>query len=114
MPDEKTDDKTNFGFFIAIRDKQFKKDAFSLAMKIRKLGIPADIDYLGRSLKAQMKQADKSGFKYSIIIAEDEMARGTVAVRNMENSKQFELSLKDINNTEDSKQFGELIERGQQ
>lgn len=113
MPEEKTDDRNSFGFFIAIRDKQFKKDAFSLAMKIRKLGISADIDYLGRSLKAQMKQADKSGFKYSMIIAEDEMARGKIVVRNMANSKQFELRMEDIFNAEDSKQFGELIEKGQ-
>ncbi len=113
MPEETTDDENNFGFFIAIHDKQFKKDAFSLAMKIRELSISADIDFLGRSLKAQMKQADKSGFKYSMIIAEDEMERGKIVVRNMANSKQFELRLEDIYHAEDSKQFGELIERGQ-
>ena len=74
-----------------MRAVEYEKEAFKLAMKIRELGIPADIDYLGRSLKAQMKQADKGGYGYTMILAEDEMARGTVVVRDLKSSKQSEL-----------------------
>ncbi len=106
--------REEFGFFIAIGDQKFKAEAFKLLKAIRSIGLPADIDYLGRSLKGQMKQADKSGLSHAMILAESEVARGKVAVRNMQNSKQFELTLIDIYNTKDAEQLGDLIETGQQ
>lgn len=106
--------REEFGFFIAIGDRKFKAEAFKLLKAIRSIGLPADIDYLGRSLKGQMKQADKSGLSHAMILAESEVARGKVAVRNMQNSKQFELTLIDIYNARDAEQLGDLIETGQQ
>ena len=85
-----------FGFYIAVRGDDFRNESFKLMGSIRRLGVAAEIDYLGRSLKAQMKQADKSGLNYVLIMAEDEMARGCVVVRDLENSEQFELKLDDI------------------
>jgi len=101
--------RKDFGFFIVVGDSRYKKEAFGLITRIRKLGIPADIDYLGRSLKAQMKQADKSGFIYSIILAEDEMSRGKAVLRNMADSRQTEIFVKDVLDAENSGQLGELI-----
>jgi histidyl-tRNA synthetase len=106
--------REEFGFFIAIGDRKFKAEAFKLLKAIRSIGLPADIDYLERSLKGQMKQADKSGLSHALILAESEMARAKVAVRNMQNSKQFELTLIDIYNAKDAEQLGDLIETGQQ
>ncbi len=106
-------DREKFGFFIAVADQKFKTEAFKLLNAIRSIGFPADIDYLGRSLKGQMKQANKSGLSYALILAEDEAAKGKVAVRNMLNSKQFELALIDIYNATDAKELGDLIETGQ-
>lgn len=100
-----------FGFFIAVRDPKFKREAFELAMKIRSLGIPADIDYLGRSLKAQMKQADKSGYLYSMILAEDEMARGKAVVRNLTDSRQTEFDINEIMTSSGAKSLKELIRK---
>jgi histidyl-tRNA synthetase len=97
------------GFFVAVRNADYKKEAFGLAEKIRKLGIPADIDYLGRSLKAQMKLADKSGFRYSIILAEDEMARGMAVVRDMADSSQCEIELEEMHKVKNAKHLEELI-----
>jgi histidyl-tRNA synthetase len=110
MSDEKSErEQKDLGFFIVIGDSGYKKEGFGLATKIRNLGIPADTDYLGRSLKAQMKQADKSGFYYSIILAEDEMARGNVIVRNMVDSNQFEIELNSLFKAKNALQLGELI-----
>ncbi len=106
---EPAGDRKNFGFYVVVRDFRYKKEAFGLVTKIRKLGLPADIDYLGRSLKAQMKQADKSGFNYSIILAEDEMARGKAVLRNMVDSRQFEIELNDFLKVKNAIQLGELI-----
>lgn len=105
---EDTGDKSD-GFYVAIRDPEYKKEAFNLVMKIRGLGMAADLDYLGRSLKAQMKQADKSGFRYSIILAEDEMSRGKAILRNMANSGQVEISIEEILRAENPEQLGDII-----
>ena len=110
---DEASDREEFGFFIAIRDQKFKAEAFKLSNAIRSIGIPADIDYLGRSLKGQMKQANKSGLSYALILAESEVAAGKVAVRNMRNSKQFELALIDIYNAKDAEELGDLIETKQ-
>ena len=49
-------------------------------------------------MKAQMKQANKFQAKQVLIFGEDEVARNAVAVRNMANSEQQEIALKDIIN----------------
>jgi histidyl-tRNA synthetase len=97
------------GYYVAVRDPKYKKEAFALVMKIRRLGLTADTDYLGRSLKAQMKQADKSGLRYSIILAEDEMARGRAVLRNMADSGQVEISIESILKAENRDQLGDII-----
>ncbi len=101
------------GVYIAIRHERFKTEAFKLSQALRGIGVPADLDYLGRSLKAQMKQADRSGLSHTMILAEDEMDRGAGIVRNLENSKQFEILLVDIYKMSGGHQFGEAIEKGE-
>jgi histidyl-tRNA synthetase len=75
------------------------------------LGLAADIDYLGRSLKAQMKQADRNGFRHTFLLADEEMSRGLVIVRDMTDSRQFEVELSTIYAVRNAGQFGELIGR---
>jgi histidyl-tRNA synthetase len=97
------------GFFIAISDNSFKDEACKLVNKIRKLGFAADIDYLGRSMKAQMKQANRSRFQYTIILANQEMSRGQMLFRNMASSAQTEIELKKIYDVQYAEQLGEII-----
>lgn len=101
-----------FGFYLVISDERFRPDAFKLAGFLRRLGITADIDYQVRSMKAQMKQANKSGFRYAVIFGEDEMNRGAVVLRNMADSGQFEVVLSDIYNIGNTEEFGEFIGKG--
>jgi histidyl-tRNA synthetase len=97
------------GVFIVVANKAFAFEAYKLAHRFREVGLSADIDYLGRSLKAQMKQADRSRFSHAIILADDEMARGIVIVRNMVNSKQTELELAKLYQLASAKDFGDLV-----
>jgi len=97
------------GAFIVAANKAFETEAFKLARIFRELGLSADIDYLGRSFKSQMKQADRSRFSHAIIMADDEMARGMVIVRNMVNSKQIELELARLYQLSSAKDFGEIV-----
>jgi histidyl-tRNA synthetase len=100
------------GCFIISADETFREEALRLAAFLRKHDIPSDIDYQSKSLKAQMKQAGKSGLRYSIIMAGDEMSRGNAVLRNMIDSSQIEVSLSDIYNVDNVNEFGELFEKG--
>ncbi len=55
-----------------------------LAAKLRAAGVKTEFDLMGRGLKAQMKYADKCGARFSAVIGDEEMARGSAALKNME------------------------------
>lgn len=61
--------------------------------ELRKCGIHAECDHQGRSLKAQMKYANKSGARFVIAVGEDEVIKGIVKIKNMTDSFETELSL---------------------
>ncbi|MDR1651137.1 MAG: histidine--tRNA ligase [Synergistaceae bacterium] len=63
-------------------------EAASLAHELRAAGLSADMDFMGRSMKTQMKSASQNGAKFVCIIGEDEAASGTVSVKNMSNGEQ--------------------------
>lgn len=70
--------------------------AFKLAEEFRAAGIYAETDLVSRSLKAQMKYADKKHAKYTLIIGDSELESGKVQLKDMRASTQTELSLDDI------------------
>ena len=55
----------------------------SLAGKLRASGINTDIAYDGRSIKAAMKSADRSGAKFAVIIGQDEIANASVVLKDL-------------------------------
>lgn len=63
-------------------------EAVKLLKRLRTAGISADKDYMGRSLKAQMKFAGKSGARYSLILGEEEINKGVVVIRDMNSGEQ--------------------------
>jgi histidyl-tRNA synthetase len=65
--------------------------AFRLLTELRRAGIPSEKDYLKRSLKAQLKQANRLGVKHTIIVGGDEAARGNVVLRDMSSGTQEEV-----------------------
>ena len=62
--------------------------ATALADELRRAGIGADRAYDGRSMKAQMKRAGASGAAVAVIVGEQEVADGTVVVRDLRTSEQ--------------------------
>ena len=57
--------------------------ALGVCNELRDAGIGADRSYGGRSMKAQMKVADRSGAPFAAIIGEDEVAAGEVTLRDL-------------------------------
>ena len=70
--------------------------AFKTGIELRRAGFKVEYDFFGRSMKAQMKQANKFQAKQVLIFGEDELARNAVTVRNMATSEQQEIAIDDI------------------
>jgi len=82
--------------FIAALGEGPQREAFSLSYKLNQVGARTMIDYEGRSLKAQMRRADKFGAHYVLIIGEDEQRSGKAILRDMKEKKQEEIPLPSI------------------
>jgi len=82
--------------FFATMGTEAHEAALKLLAELRQSGISADMDYTGRSLKAQMKIADKLGSKYVIILGEDEVANKIATVRCMSTSEQKSVPFADL------------------
>jgi histidyl-tRNA synthetase len=69
-------------FFVTLTPEA-RIPAMKLAVALREEGISSDLDYGGRGMRAQFKQADRTGASYAAILGEDELARGVCTVRDM-------------------------------
>ena len=56
-------------------------------------GLRVEMDYEGKSLKSQMRRADKLGARYSVVIGESEVASGRAVVKRMADGEQVEVAL---------------------
>ncbi len=75
-----------------------KADIYSMGLikKLRNENISVIRDYLDRSLKAQMKYADKMGARYTIVLGDTEIDENKAKLKNMETGEAVEVSLCDI------------------
>jgi histidyl-tRNA synthetase len=69
--------------FIAGIGEPGSRAGFGLAHQIRARKISVAMDHEGRSLKSQMKQADKAGARFVLIIGDTELESGKGILRNM-------------------------------
>ncbi|GAE88789.1 histidyl-tRNA synthetase [Acetivibrio straminisolvens JCM 21531] len=79
--------------FIATIGEKADRYAEKMVYQLRKEGLSAQKDLIGKSVKAQMKYADKLGAKYSIVLGDDEIDSGKAVLKNMETGDQKEISL---------------------
>lgn len=73
----------NVEYYFAPLGDSAKALCRELAYALRRKGVSAETDIMDRSVKAQMKYADKIGAKYVVVIGDDEIAKGVVSVKNM-------------------------------
>ncbi|WP_323696013.1 histidine--tRNA ligase [Staphylococcus pseudintermedius] len=69
--------------FVATMGEKADDFAVTLLNRLRHAGISVDKDYLSRKLKGQMKQADRLKATYTIVIGDQELEAGEVAVKHM-------------------------------
>ncbi len=98
LPDtEKSNYKTDL--FIAALGSRAQKIGFMLACQLRRAGIIAAMDYSDKSLKSQMKRADKLNSSYTLIFGDKEIDEKRVELRNMHTKTQQVLSLENLQET---------------
>ena len=73
--------------------------AQKLVNELRLQGVAAEKDLMSRSLKAQMKYADKIGAAYTTVIGDEEIQKGIVTVKNMNTGEQKEIKISDLKKT---------------
>ena len=71
----------------------------SLATELRQSGMFAEFDVIGRSLKAQMKYADKIGARFTTVIGEDDIKANIARVKNMQTGDTTEIALDEFADT---------------
>lgn len=84
--------------YIASLGDKADKFAEKLVYQLRSVGINAEKDLMSRSLRAQMKYADKLGAKYTVVVGDDEIDSNKAVLRNMETGEQKDVSLDSILN----------------
>jgi len=87
---------TDCDIYIAPMDTEASYRAMAIVSDLRSGGISAQTDVAGRSLKAQMKYADKIGAKYTAVLGSNELAENSVKVKNMASGETTDLSLEDF------------------
>ncbi len=70
--------------------------AMKLVADLRAKGVCADSDIVERSLKAQMKYADKCGYEYVVVLGADEVEKGIVTVKDMMLKGQTECRISEL------------------
>lgn len=82
--------------YIATIGEKAERFAQQLVYKLRNLGVSADKDQMGRSLKAQMKYADKMGINFIVVLGDDEIDNNKAVLKNMKTGEQKDISVDSI------------------
>lgn len=82
--------------YVGILGQESKASAYQLVKQLRGSGVVVETDYMGRSVKAQMKYANKIGAKNTVIIGADELSNNKANIKNMETGEQKEVALDKI------------------
>ena len=91
-----TDEAPKPVLYIAPMGDNAKAVAVKYVTQLRNKGVYAECDICARSLKAQMKYADKIGAHYTLIIGDSELESGKAQLKDMTNSTQEEIEIDNI------------------
>jgi histidyl-tRNA synthetase len=82
-------------YVVTIGDEA-RETAFEALTALRRLGMRAEMDHQGRSVRAQMKTANQLSVPYVVVLGEDELARQEATVRDMGDQSQETVPLTEL------------------
>lgn len=103
LPEEKP---KLFAMLVALGEKA-EAEGFALLSTLRTQGIPVSMDLLSRSLKSQLKAADRQGARYALILGEQELEEKVLLIRDLTLGEQRQVPL--INAAEE---INKMYQRG--
>jgi histidyl-tRNA synthetase len=90
-PEERID------LYIIKIDNELTNKVFELALTLRRENISVEIDYLQRSIKAQMREANKLNSRYVLFVGGEEYKTGYYLLKNMESGEQQKIAFDKLN-----------------
>ncbi len=88
--------KKGLDLYVATTGDKMYTEAFKAVIPLRENGIFCEVNFQGRSLKSQMRQANKKEARFVAIFGDEELKRGEVALRDMKTSEQRNVKLSDL------------------
>ncbi|MFJ9029884.1 histidine--tRNA ligase [Streptomyces sp. NPDC102274] len=76
--------------------EEARRRLFAVVTELRRAGIPADFSYAAKGLKGAMKNANRSGARYTIVAGERDLAEGVAQLKDMESGEQSAVALDDL------------------
>jgi histidyl-tRNA synthetase len=82
-------------YFVGL-DESARLWTFLKANELRRKGMCAEVDYLGRSIKSQMREANRQQAQYVIVVGEQELKTNSAKLKNMQTSEETTIALDNI------------------
>lgn len=82
--------------FLAALGEAAARHCFLLMNDLQQRGLKVEMDFSGKSLKAQMRRAGKLNARYALIVGDDELAAGQAPLRNMDDASQETVALQEL------------------
>lgn len=79
--------------YVVTLGEAARRSGFRLVSSLRGRGIAAEMDLAQRGMKGQMKDADRMGAELAVIIGQNELASGTVTIKDLRSGRQIESAL---------------------
>jgi histidyl-tRNA synthetase len=93
LPETSSSSSNECLYYVAAFGENGTKLGLTLLDELRRIGISSQCDYRATTLKAHLRQADRSKCRYAILLGDDEASRGSVILRNLQSKAQEELPL---------------------
>ncbi|MFE9483641.1 histidine--tRNA ligase [Streptomyces spororaveus] len=84
---------------FAVALGEAKATVFGLVTQLRKAGVAADMSYGGKGLKGAMKDANRSGARFAVVVGERDIAEGVVQLKDMESGEQTAVPVDELVDT---------------
>ena len=79
----KEEPAARWGLYLAVAQPTLAAEAFRLVQRLRERRVPTLMDYDGKSLKAQFREADKALARFVAVLGEQELKQGSITVKDL-------------------------------
>ncbi len=94
----KLPEQKRLDLYVVAVDQSCVTITTKIVQSIRKMGYSVDRDFLNKSVKAQMKYANKINARFTMVVGQDEIDNDKYTLKNMDTGDEHRLSFEDIDN----------------